>query len=78
MIDVKEAAKKAVEYFQDLNMEKVHDINLEEVEISTDKKQWLVTVGYNKEGMGDTMREYKQFVIDIETGDIVSMKIRKI
>lgn len=47
MIDVKEAAKKAAEYFASLyDPDTYTDLQLEEVELIDDEKYWLITLGY--------------------------------
>lgn len=84
MLDVKEAAQKASEYFGVLfSKELAANSRLEEVEMSEDGNYWLITLSYpssafqNLFGSG-TYREYKQFKIDIASGNVVSMKIRKV
>jgi hypothetical protein len=54
MIDVRQAVVAAQDYFNSmldlLNQDSllvVSDVRLEEVEISEDKKYWLITFGYN-------------------------------
>ncbi len=85
MVDVKQASKLAVEYFADLYEKKYHNLNLEEVEISEDGKYWHITLGYDIDipfssalPFTKAGREFKRFKIDIETGKVLSMQIRKI
>ncbi len=84
MLDVKEAAKRASEYFAALYPpQSVSNVQLEEVELSDDGQYWLITLGYPLSGLDALMgsggrKEYKQFKIDASTGDVKSMKIRKI
>lgn len=85
MLDVKQASKLATEYFASLYENKYHNLNLEEVEISEDGKYWYITLGYDIERpfsvalpFTKTGREFKRFKIDIETGKVLSMQIRKI
>jgi hypothetical protein len=67
-------------------------LELEEVERSKDERFWLITLGYNvkrahatpSELMSapagtapDSMRAYKIFAIDVESGEVRSMKDRK-
>ena len=48
MIDVKQAAKIAAEYFADLYADqKYSDILLEEVEYDEDDNVWRITLGYS-------------------------------
>ncbi len=89
MLDVKEAAKKASDYFAALYP--AHsggfgpsDVRLEEVELTEDGQYWLITLSYplntGLAGILDTTsrREYKVFKIDAGTGQVKSMKIRKV
>lgn len=85
MLDVKQASKLATEYFATLYENKYHNLNLEEVEISEDGKYWYITLGYDIDRpfsvalpFTKTGREFKRFKIDIETGKVLSMQIRKI
>jgi len=85
MVDVKEASKLAIKYFASLYEDKYCNLNLEEVEISEDGKYWYITLGYDiAMSFSDALplkkigREFKRFKIDIETGKVLSMQIRKI
>lgn len=90
-LDVKQATLKAVDYLTTLYDQKdISEIDLEEVELSDDDQYWYITLGYNSEStkpgskLSDSIkramllrdRKYKQFKINRDTGDIVSMKIR--
>jgi len=79
---VKEATDKArehlVAFFPD-----AEKVQLEEVELSVDKKSWLVTMSY--EGAGHSVASsllvgksvfYKLFRIDAKSGEVLSMKVR--
>lgn len=47
MIDVKEAAGRAAEYFANLYDQSTYtDLQLEEVELTEDEKFWLITLSY--------------------------------
>jgi len=47
MIDVKTAVKNAIVFLADLLAEQnVHDVRLEEVELSEDEKVWFITLSY--------------------------------
>ena len=84
MINVKDATDKAKEhllvFFPD-----VEQVQLEEVELSADKKHWLITLSY--EGVsgsvassmlvGKSLR-YKIFKLDAKNGEVLSMKNRDI
>lgn len=85
MLDVKEAARRASEYFEGLySDEKIENVQLEEVEISDDGKNWLITLSYpiyphNIAPISFIgKRKYKLFTIDAETGEVKSMKMRNI
>lgn len=84
MLDVKEAARKASEYFAGLYAtEKFTNVQLEEVELTEDRKYWLITLSYP---VGPELaplnfnfkRKYKVFKIDAGTGEVKSMKIRRV
>lgn len=93
-INVQQAVITAQQYFNSIqNMilsgtDKIEDLRLEEVELSDDKKFWLITLGYNvpvKSPLTDILpdskryeRDYKIFKIDSETGEVQSMKIREL
>lgn len=84
MLDVKEATAKAFEYFATIYGTETSGLRLEEVELSDDG-YWLVTLSFqpgsdiallfNKAGVP---REYKVFRILANTGEVKSMKIRKV
>ena len=89
MIDVKKAVKTSRDYIAGLySGEEIIDISLEEVEASEDGKYWLVTLGFTKqmaqplnpmEAMTGPkfVRVYKEIKVDAESGQVCSMKIRK-
>jgi hypothetical protein len=89
MIDVKEAARIAAEYFAGLyDASTYSDLQLEEVALTDDEKYWLITLSY---GYGEPTevskllnlpggrpRKFKQFKLDAETGKVQSMTIREL
>lgn len=81
MLDAKEAAGKALKYFQELYPHLGGPILLEEIERTEDGKFWLVTLSYAAVP-GDVFvlsrREYKVFKVNDDSGEVVSMKIRTI
>ena len=92
MIHVKEAVQKASGYLTELYGSKAFDILLEEVEYNDSDQQWLITVGFTRE-VAEPMseftptlslfvpqikREYKQIMVDAETGEVQAMKIRPV
>jgi hypothetical protein len=86
MIDVKEAARIAFAYMQELyKPEEIPRLTLEEVELSPDEGFWLVTVSFLKtEAMSpiEAMTgqhgapTYKILKVHAETGQVQSMKVR--
>ena len=86
MIDVKEAVQSASKYFNELQdvlgLKKAEDLRLEEVEISDDRSQWLITLGYriddDRLGIPRYKRDYKIFTVDSTNGEVKSMKIREV
>jgi hypothetical protein len=78
MIDVKAAVRTAVEYareFQDYLPGR--DIRLEETEFDDgDPGFWRITLSFAASLPLVERRAYKEFRINAETGDVVSMKIR--
>ena len=81
MIDAKDATNKAVDYFTDLYGTS-EGIILEEVELSEDEKNWLITLSFpnpeGRQGLFHPPRKYKLFRISAQTGEVKSMKIRVI
>lgn len=86
-MDVKEAARAALEYVSDLFAEEqIGDLGLEEVEMDDRTGQWRITVGFSRpwERTGGAMsvisgqprpRSYKVLTIDSD-GTVVSLKNR--
>lgn len=85
MIDVKQAVKIAFELFHELyDAKRFEDVLLEEVELSKDQNSWLVTIGFYRKipsanimesiGSKKFCRDYKMFLIDADTGKLISMK----
>ncbi len=89
MIDLKTSAQAALEFFNSVSPHHGDPVLVEEVELSEDGRYWLITLGYNLpneppdvwgllDAGGKQHREYKTFKIDRETGEVRSMKIRKV
>ncbi|HXL80301.1 MAG TPA: hypothetical protein VN951_05430 [Pyrinomonadaceae bacterium] len=86
MLDVKEAAQRASEYFAGLyENQELTNVQLEEVEQENHGKYWLITLSYPVPSQPQVAglnlnfkREYKVFKIDAKTGEVKSMKIRKL
>ena len=82
MIDVKQAANVAISYLTELMPEiEPRSARLDEVELSEDREFWSITLSYPDPGAMYTpypqIREYKMFKIASQTGEVLSMKIRK-
>ncbi|NER04808.1 MAG: hypothetical protein F6K17_20500 [Okeania sp. SIO3C4] len=79
------AAKKYLQSLQSILEYKIQDLRLEEVELSEDRKYWLITLGFITTTAGEEEsfflkkeRDYKVFKIHAETGEVESMKIREL
>jgi hypothetical protein len=80
MVDGKQAVVKAMEYVRGVyDVSQVGDLMLEEVERSEDGKHWYVTLGFSPSATASASaeRSYKVVKIVVETGEVMSMKIRK-
>ena len=85
-LDAKRAYKAAWDYFHTVfPMIPATDVDLEEVELSSDGKYWLVTLSYQEMRrksleLPDFLRvprqKFKVFKVDRRTDSVVSMKIR--
>ena len=63
----------------------IKELRLEEVELSEDRKYWLITLGFiaNTTGEEESFfskkeRDYKVFKVNAETGEVESIKIREL
>ncbi len=95
-IGVKDAVRRAAEYVQELYSytdTQLLNLRLEEVDLSEDGSQWLITFGFTPSEVDtkstsilgslggaavQTRREYKVIAIDSRTGEPLSMKIREL
>ena len=83
MIDVKQAVTRASEYMKELPAAgAVHDLLLEELELTDDGRYWLITLSYFDKNPSATPfpveRRYKIFTIDADTGRVLAMKMRTV
>lgn len=85
-IDARAAANAAARYFRQL-YPNVSSCSLEEVELSEDDRYWLITLGFEvsaKAGGGIPLllqppkTKFKVFKVNAQTGEVVSMRIRKL
>ena len=85
------AISQAQDYFlsiQDLLGGNIQDIRLDEVELTEDRKYWLITLGFLRPiNTGNPLleematfrqfeREYKTIKVDTETGEAIAILIR--
>lgn len=85
MIANKEAAQIAIEYLKNF-YDDTKNLLLEEVELTEDRKSWLITLSYDSPiqqsaldiAIGKKNRDYKIFDIDSDSGLVKSMKIREL
>ena len=82
MINVKEAVKKAAEYFMDLYPSQFSNVLVEEIERTGN--DWLITLGYDVPSdirsllASKAARRFKLLRINGDTGEVISMKIREV
>ncbi len=74
-IIAKEAAQIATRYLAEMKNLPVVDISLEEIELTDDRKSWLVTLGHPRSYLGTT-KDFKIIKVDAETREVLSMKMR--
>ena len=82
MIEVNEVTRKAIDYLKSFYPE-AERVQLEEIELSEDKKVWNVTISFESQDThtGSVLvtgksKKYKVFKIESKSGDVVSMKVR--
>ncbi len=90
MINVQEAAKAAINFYNQMYKKVYMNPGVEEFEKSKDGKYWLITIGFDLPGttksprfqqLGITtrmIREYKIFKVGITDGLVHAMKIRTV
>lgn len=65
MIDVKNAVKTAYNYMREVYPEPPEGLRLEEVELSEDGEEWLITMGYNEEVPPPSARNSAQMLAQV-------------
>lgn len=83
---VKEAVQACVAFLKDVSGgAPPEEVTVEEVALSEDARWWEITLGYYAPGssmdrlVGKAVpRQYKQFEVDAASGDVLSMRIRKV
>jgi hypothetical protein len=86
MVGIKEAVAAAVQFANSvLPPTRTDDIRLEEVEAGDYKGQdvWLITLSMEGQSAmqiltGRLGRDFKQFAVNKDTGEVLSMKIRQL
>lgn len=79
MLNVKEAAKIAYDYFTELYQGKYTNLSVEEAEMCDEETHWEIILGFDTQSKhsmstGSTAREYKKIRIDADSGRVTSMK----
>jgi len=81
-IDAKEAVALAKKYLHELKGISTSESFLEEIEMSKDNQCWSVTLSYPATDYSGLIlvprKAYKIFEVDVNTGQMVSMKIRQV
>jgi len=83
IVDAKTAVNIAAKYLTDIIKADSEYILVEEIEqIDEDDPVWLVTISYiepssSSHYFGQTNRLYKEFKINRDNGDVISMKVKK-
>lgn len=84
LITAQEAARAAMDYYKEVTGD-YNQSSVEEVELSEDQSDWLITLGTRRNAndslsviYGKTEIVYKMFKIDAHDGRVISMKIRDV
>jgi len=79
MLEAKDAAKIAAEYYREITQD-TSELTIEEVELDDKGLYWFITLGisdpYSRAIMPKHMASYKIFKIDVSNSKVISMKIR--
>ena len=83
-IDAKQAAANAISYYEYITQDNRSEALIEEIELNDDD-QWMITLSHRDPNQNSMIygaqglnRKYKTFLIDAYTGEVESMKIKKI
>ncbi len=77
MIDVQDAVKIANGYFHKIYPNvSVYYLQVEEVELSDDRKFWAVTLGYRTSPSALEKTKLRVFKINAISGEVLAMKMR--
>jgi hypothetical protein len=85
MIDVKEAVARAKKGAQEMLGPSMWSLEEIERESYRDREVWSITLGFPRDpnrmsplaGLADPL-QYKRFLIDVETGELLAMKLREL
>lgn len=75
-----EATQIAAKYYNQISNEMV-SLTVEEIEKDEQSNSWLITLGIAEQSFSINpvkSKDYKIFKIDIDTKEVLSMKIRKV
>jgi hypothetical protein len=73
----REAAARAARYYAELTGSD-ETPSIEEMELTRDENSWLVTLGYNVSLFYIGPKHYRLFRVNAYTGEVTSMKVRKL
>lgn len=75
-ISVKKAVTAATDYLRDFSsiLPSQTGLRLEETELWEDPSMWIITISIQSNPFDETTRIYKQFRIDADSGEVISMK----
>jgi hypothetical protein len=81
MIDAKQATKLAMQAAADMLGQANSDLEELERERYNDHEVWSITLSFPRNAPSALVRlagplQYKRFLIDVETGELVAMKLR--
>jgi len=82
LLTAKEAATISAKYLTDL-LSLMARPTIEEIELADDRASWFITLGYISQELVPSYqfgnsKEFKTFVVDRTSGEVLSMKIRSI
>lgn len=77
-IDVKKAVKIASQYLNGLYGQSIGNTRVEEVELDDEDGVWLITLSFVDIDDLVPERIYKTLEIDLETGQVLAMRIREV
>jgi hypothetical protein len=89
LLTINEATQACITFLKNLTIEINSSvpqyISIEDFSLSEDSQSWHITLGYyppysfvNDDGKWNDPREYKEFEVDSSSGNVLSMKFRKV